>query len=87
MQIENRNTGQAEEIPICTIAKFRGNWEPAAETEQLEMLQALGGLWITVQYRDRFLDELVKLKAWASSRAPSDEYIPETNKRGQDSLI
>jgi hypothetical protein len=64
MLIENRRTGQSEEVPVCTNPTFHADWERVAKEEGLEMIQALGGLWLTAEYRDRFLGDLAKLKAW-----------------------
>jgi len=86
MLITSHRTGQSEEIPICTNAKWIGYWLRAAEEERLEMIEALGALWITAQFRDRFLGELIKLKAWAAARVATDEYFPEMVQR-IDSIV
>jgi hypothetical protein len=81
MLIENRRTGESEEIPVCVNAKFHAYWEKAAKEVGLEMIQALGGLWITADYRDRFLSELMRLKTWAAAQAATDDYLPEMARR------
>ncbi len=75
MLIENRRTGQSQDIPICTNSTFHAYWERAAVEEGLEMIQALGGLFLTADHRERFLGELANLKLW-TARHTSDEYIP-----------
>jgi hypothetical protein len=81
MLLKDRRDGRWEEIPVCTNSRFVEYWESAAADEGLEMIQALGGLWVTAQYRDRFLGELAQLKGWASSHAVADEYLPEMVRR------
>lgn len=81
MLITNRRTGQSEEIPVCTNPTYHAYWDRAAMEEGLEMIQALPALWITPQFRDRFLVELAQLKAWAAARATTDEYLPEMVQR------
>jgi hypothetical protein len=81
MMIENRLTNQLEEVPICSNATYHTYWKRAATVEGLEMIQALGGLWVTPEYRDQFMNELTKLKAWATSQAVKDDYLSEMAKR------
>src|SRR4051812_24346932 len=81
MLIKNRSTRQSEEIPICTNSTFHAYWERAATEKGLDMIRALGGLWVTAEYRDQFLDELAKLKVWADARAGTDDYLSEMNQR------
>ena len=77
MLIQNRHTGHSEEIPVCTNRTYHTYWKRAATDENLEMVQALGGLWITPVYRDQFLQELARLREWAAARSSSDEYMLE----------
>ena len=81
MLIEKISTGQSEEIPVCANVKFHAYWEKAALEEGLDMIKALGGLWITADHRNQFLGELDKLKTWAMYQAATDEYFPEMVRR------
>ena len=77
MLIKSRLTEPSEEIPVCTNTKWISYWLRAAEEMGLEMIQALSALWVTAEFRDRFLNELAILKAWATGQSETDEYLPE----------
>ena len=77
MSIMKRSSGISEEIPVATMSAYRSYWKRGAEDLNLGMIDALGALWITPQFRDRFLDELCKLKTWATAHEEEDPNIAE----------
>jgi hypothetical protein len=82
MGITDRMTGvMVEDVPVCTTATFRQFWLPAAQELGLGMIEALPALWVTQEYRERFLDELRKLEKWALKHEPENAYFSEMRSR------
>jgi hypothetical protein len=81
MGITDRSTGVMQDVPVCTNDAWRRFWLPAAKELCLEMAEALPALWITEEYRDRFLAELQKLDGWASEHENEDVYFAEMKRR------
>jgi hypothetical protein len=87
LSITKYSTDESKEIPVATASSFRTYWEPAAQELQLEMIQALGGLWITPRFRDRFLGELGQLKIWVLARVNDSPYFPEMISRIDEIIV
>ena len=81
MLIEDRRTGEATDIPVCTTAMFRTYWVQAAQAERLDMIRALGALSLTGEFRPRFIAELERVRSWAGRLPADDTYKPEMTAR------
>jgi hypothetical protein len=68
----NRNTGESQFIPICTAEVFTALVLPPAKELQLEMIECLPGLCITAEFKEQFLGELLKYRAWVVANVSGD---------------
>jgi hypothetical protein len=74
-------SGESAEVPVATNATYHSYWKRAAVELNLEMIDALGALWITAQFKDQFVDELGKLRTWTLDCINNDPYMPEMLRR------
>jgi hypothetical protein len=72
MSITEKGTGKISFTRLCSVEEFNTIWKPAAEELGLEMVSALDALWITAEFKDRFIHELSVLRDWAQCRLASD---------------
>jgi hypothetical protein len=67
-----KKTGVSEFIPICTTKVFVTQILPVAKELRLEMIECLPALTITAEFREKFLSELTRYRAWVDSNLWTD---------------
>jgi hypothetical protein len=67
-----QKSGESEFIPICTTKVFLTLILPVAKELKLEMIECLPALTIKIEFKEKFLSELTRYRAWVDSNVWTD---------------